>query len=331
MALREDFGIKILTANVLGTSEKEGYTKDDLMGANEAIRRLAENPNPENRYQIGQIMAYSVQDILEAREAEWLNRIAEVQDIPAGAKAEFKVDLDNIEAFIQAKGATTPRSKMFRKYVPVDTVEVSARPYVNYMELAMGKVDFSKYLTAAANRMEAEKMAYIDSVLTAAAKLMPMNAYASGSGIVKATLDDLIIRMGRLGHVTLLGDAYMVNKVSQLAGFSSTVTAITASDQMKYDFHRNGYIGFYNGADVVKYTSPLKAGTLDPIINYKWLWLLVAGQESPLKVVNEGVVTSMDQTNIDDHSYEVCLRQNFGAGFVLGNVPTIGGYEDTSA
>lgn len=67
MALREDFGIKILTANVLGTSEKEGYTKDDLMGANEAIRRLAENPNPENRYQIGQIMAYSVQDIFRSK------------------------------------------------------------------------------------------------------------------------------------------------------------------------------------------------------------------------------------------------------------------------
>lgn len=330
MALKDDFGVKILTANVLGTSEKEGYTKDDLHGANEAIMRLAENPNPENRYQIGQIMAYAVQDIMEAREADWLNRIAEVKDIPTGAKAEFRVDLDNIEAFIQAKGATTPRSKMFRKYVTVDTVEVSARPYVNYLELAAGKVDFSKLLASAANKMEMAKIGYINDCLTAAAKLMPMNAYASGAGVVKATLDDLIIRMGRLGDVTLLGDAYMLNKVSTLAGYNPSAVHIGVSDQMKYDFHRNGYIGTYNGADLVKYTSPLKSGSLDPIINYKWLWLLVNGQESPLKVVNEGTVTSLDQTNIDDNSYEVCLRQNFGVGFVLGNVPTIGAYEDTT-
>ena len=327
MANKEDIGVKIFTASALGNVEKMGYTSEDLKGANEEIMKLASNPSPENRYEIGQIMAYTVQDILSAKESNWLNKVAEVKDIPTGAKAEFRVDLDNIQAFIQAKGATTPRSKMFRRYQTVDTIEVSARPYVNYMELATGKVNFSDLLMRAANEMESKKVAYIDSVLRTAAATMPASAYASGSGIVKATFDGLLHRMSRLGQVTILGDIVPLSNLSALAGYKADNGM---SDEMRNEINKNGHIGRYLGADVVKYTSPLKTGTLDPVIDYKWLWLLVAGQESPLKVVNEGTVTSLDQTNIDDNSYEVCLRQNFGAGFILGNIPTIGAYQDTS-
>ena len=325
MANKEDIGVKIFTASALGNVEKMGYTSEDLKGANEEIMKLASNPSPENRYEIGQIMAYTVQDILSAKESNWLNKVAEVKDIPTGAKAEFRVDLDNIQAFIQAKGATTPRSKMFRRYQTVDTIEVSARPYVNYMELATGKVNFSDLLMRAANEMESKKVAYIDSVLRTAAATMPASAYASGSGIVKATFDGLLHRMSRLGQVTILGDIVPLSNLSALAGYKADNGM---SDEMRNEINKNGHIGRYLGADVVKYTSPLKTGTLDPVIDYKWL--LVAGQESPLKVVNEGTVTSLDQTNIDDNSYEVCLRQNFGAGFILGNIPTIGAYQDTS-
>lgn len=327
MANINDVGVKVFVANALGNSEKMGYTAADLKGANDEIMKLASNPSPENRYEIGQIMAYTVQDIMAAKESNWLHTIAEVKDIPTGAKAEFRVDLDNIQAFVQAKGATTPRSKMFRRYQTVETVEVSARPYVNYMELATGKVNFSDLLMKAANQMEAQKIAYIDNVLRTAAATMPTDAYASGSGIVKPTFDNLLHRMSRLGQVTILGDIVPLSGLSALAGYKADSGM---SDEMRNEINNVGHIGRYLGADVVKYTSPLKTGTLDPVIDYKWLWLLVAGQESPLKVVNEGTVTSLDQTNIDDNSYEVCLRQNFGAGFVLGNVPTIGAYQDTT-
>lgn len=325
MANKLDSGIQVLCASILGTTESKGISKVDVAEVNAEIQKLASNPNPENRYEIAQITGYAVQSIMETTE-DFLSRIAEVKTTAVGEKAQFKITKSGIRAFIQAKGSTTPRSKVVNKYVTLDTEEVAARPYINYLELASGKFDFANMITLAANEMTNAKLEKIDAVLRAGAASFITGAYGSGAGIVKATFDPILQNFQRLGKASIVGDIYVISKFNGIAGFNGTNAP---SDKIQDEIMANGHIGNYLGAGVVKFSNPLKMGTFTPVINQKWLYIL-AGLESPLKVVNEGDVVSLDQTNIDDNSYEVSMRQNFGAGVILGDIPTIGAYQDTT-
>lgn len=327
MAKKDDLAVKILTAETLGTTKNEGMNDVDVAEAHKVMSMLASHPTPDNRYEIAQITAFTVDNVMKTAET-WLSKIAEVKNVDKDEKAIFKVQPNTIKAYIQAKGSTTPRSKVFNKFITVDTLEVSARPYINYSEMTSGNYDFAKLITYASMEMEAQKLGYIDKVLRAAATSMEdFGTYASGAGIVKATFDKLLQKMQRLGNVSIIGDIYTLAKFNDVAGYKGTSAP---SDEIWNEIMQNGYMGRYLGANLFKIDSPLKAGTLDPIVNEKWCYL-IAGLESPLKVVNEGSVTSLDTTNIDDNSYEMVLRQNFGAGFVLGDVPTIGAYQDLTA
>lgn len=327
MAKRDDLAVQIFTAQVLNKADEAGFSKVDIAEANAEIQKLAAMPTPENRYQIAQVVGYTVDEVMRQQET-FLSQLADVKDIALGDKAQFKVNPNTMRAYIQAKGATTLRSRVMDKYITLDTVEVSARPYIDYMELATGKVDFAKLITQATNEMEAKKLMYIDQVLRAAAKegAFTQGSYAAGAGIVKATFDPLLFNMQRLGQVRILGDVAAVAGLSDIAGFAGNNVI---SDGAYDGLMKNGHIGNYLGSTVHKLYSPLKAGSYDPVIDKNWLYL-VTGNESPLKVVNEGEVQALDATNIDDNSYEMVLRQNFGAAFVVGDVSTIGAYENTT-
>ena len=60
---------------------------------------------------------------------------------------------EGIRAYIQAKGATTARSKIAEKALTVDTVSVSARPVINFVELRNG-MQMSTLIRDASYQME---------------------------------------------------------------------------------------------------------------------------------------------------------------------------------
>lgn len=321
--LKDSKGIKVLVASALGNE----YDSKDFAEVAEYMAKLAENPTPENRYEIAQILALTVQEVSVTAE-DWLNKIADTRKVGIGDKPKFKVDNNHIKAYIQAKGATTQRSRCTSKYFTVDTDEVSARPCINLYEMRSGKFDFADWIVKAAIAMNNAKIAKINAVLnTAFAANGALNgAYASGSGVVKATFDGLLHTAQRLGKANIIGDIAMVSKLSGIAGFNGSNET---SGKMVDEINENGFIGKYLGANVAKINNPCEADSLTPIISIDKLYI-TTGHESPLKVVEEGDVYSVDMTNIDSDEYEVCLRQYFGVAAVVGNVPTIFGYEDTA-
>lgn len=74
---------------------------------------------------------------------DWLNHVADTKRVGYGEKAAFKVKIDGIRAFLQAKAATPARSKVAHKQVTLDTIAVSARPVINLYELRTGRVQMS--------------------------------------------------------------------------------------------------------------------------------------------------------------------------------------------
>ena len=252
-----------------------------------------------------------------------------------GDKAQFKVKQEFIRAYIQAKGATTARSKVADRTFSLDTVAVSARPVINIVELKTGRVQMSDLIVDAAYQMELAKYGLLQRVLNDAAKTWKEPYYGTGNGIVKATFDPMVRHWTRLSAgaaPVILGDIEMTSKLADLTGFAAANNTQFSNDIIN-EQNNAGFIGRYIGANVVNLVNPLVAGTDDPLFNTNKLFILPSGADAsmrPLKYVEEGDVITMEQTNIDDQSYEVRLDQYIGAGIAYGDRPYISMYEDSA-
>lgn len=324
MSKKDKLGVKIFVASATGQLEKAGYTKDQLEEANKAIQLLASEPTPENRYQIAQIMSFVVDDLIAYNENA-IKAIADVKNVSMGDAAEFKVRKNEITAYVQAKGGTPFRSKIVNDVIPVTTYEISARPYVNFSELASGRVDFTELMVSAANEMTLKKIKIMEDALKAGVTALPNKATASGTEVVRASFNELFFRFARQGKTRVLGDVALLNKLSEFSGFDGVNNP---SDLAQEEIRKNAHVGTYLGATVHRLENPAIDSDLNPLLSYNALYVLT-GNESPLKFVNEGNVESIDQTNADDNSYEVILRQRCGAALAIGRIPTLGVYTVT--
>ena len=281
---------------------------------------------------IGQLVGFTVNEMTKPQ-SDWLNHVADVKHVGYGEKAAFKVKMDGIQAFIQAKGATPARSKIAHKQVTLDTIAVSARPVINLYELRTGRVQMADLIRDASNEMTTKQTEYIQSVLHTAAENWATPFYGSGSGIVKTVLNPMIQHWMRTGAVSLLGDIAIVSKLSEQTGFTAATTSQQFSPAVIDEVMRTGVIGSYYGAKVVNLVNPYLGDNVTPAIDTKRLYILPSGASSdmrPLKVLYEGDVQSTESTNIDDLAYEVRLDQWFGAGIVVGKTPTMSVYTDTT-
>ena len=303
--------------------------------ANQLIKDLASDPNPNNRYQIAQLVKFGVNDIIK-RDTNWLDQIADTKRVGFGDKAEFDVTLTGVRAFIQAKGATTPRTKESRKAFTMETISVSARPTINIVELQNGLANAGDIVAKASYQMDVNINRYIQQVLSAAASNWAAPYYNHGTGLVKATLDPMILHWLRTtGGATILADIAETNKLYGLTGFVAT-TNTQLNDAILGEQNANAFIGTYNAAKVVNLVNPFAEDGVNPdavVFDAKKIYILPNAIDTamrPLKVVFEGDVFSTEQTNIDDLSWEIRLDQYFNAGIAYGDRPYLSVYADDS-
>lgn len=302
--------------------------KDDAQykDAVDQVRSLASRPTADNRYEIAQIIRYAVDANLNQK-LDYLDIIADVIRTEYGAKAEFEMEIDNLKAFFQAKASTTERSKVGKKFATLSTQEVSVRPYVNFHELATGKVDVGQLITKASEKMEIAITKKVQTVLYAGFSGLASPNFASGAGVVKNTFDPILTSMSRVAKPVILGDAAVLSKLTALTGFNNVV-----AESLALEHNQNGFIGTYLGGNVVKLNNPFEVNSLtNTMLRQDLIYVIPAGSNSlrPLKIHLEGDVQSMEATNIDDKSYEVRLDKYVGVG-LIGDTKFLGIYEDTT-
>lgn len=300
--------------------------------ADKLIKDLASDPSPNNKYQISQLVKFAVNDIVK-HDTNWLDLIADTKRVGFGDKAEFDVKLPGVRAFIQAKGATTPRTKNSRKAFTMETISVSSRPFINIVELQNGLANAADLINDASYQMEVAINRHVQSVLTAAASNWQAPYYGTGSGLVKATLDPMIIHWIRTtGGAAILGDIAELNKLGPLTGWTSTTNTQQYADQLIVEQNANVFLGTYLGAKAIALSNPfVEDGTDSVVFDTDKLYILPTGVDAgmrPLKVVFEGDVFSTEATNIDDLSWEIRLDQYFNAGIAYGDRPYMGVYLD---
>lgn len=329
---KEDQIVEIAVA----AARKERLDSEVVKNADKLIHDLASEGSPENKYQISQLVSFAVNDLVK-QDTNFLDIIADTQRVGFGDKAEFDVKLPGIKAFIQAKGATTPRTKNAYKSVTLDTLSVSARPVINRVRLQNGLVSAAEVINDASFQMQCAIMKYIQDVLLNSAANWGTGYYGAAGGLVKATLDPMITKwIGIAGGAAIFGDIAETSGLANLTGFVANATsgAMQFSGNIIDEQNKNGVIGTYQGAQVVKMINPLlEDGTDGQLLDTKKLYIVPTGIEAamrPLKVVFEGDVFSTEQTNIDDLSWEIRLDQYFGAGIAKGVRPYMSVYSDTS-
>lgn len=316
--------IKVLAAQ----ARRERVDSSAVEEASQIITELAQDMSPQSRHQIAQTMAYTL-DELQQGSLDFLGRVADIKNVALGDKCMFNVKTGTIKAYIQAPGATTARSYIAGKQMTMTTKEISARPAINVVDLRMGRVNMGDLIREANETITNMKLHEIEKVLHAAIDDFGSPFYATGSGIVKTTLDEQLAYFRRLGPVAIVGDMAAVSQLSNIAGMAMN-PANQFSNEMINEYNSNGFIGKYVGSDVIAMNNAYDGGTTTPVLSTEWLYLIPSSMSSDarnLKVVNEGTVQSFESQNIDDLVFEVRLDQRFGAAFCSGKLPTIGAYK----
>lgn len=329
--MKNSNAVKVIVAQ----ARHESVDSDIASRTNEMIRELAKNPNPNNRYQIAQLVGFAVNEIARPR-TNWMDLIADVKRVGYGEKAQFKVRLEGIRAYVQAKGATTARSKIADKTMSLETLAVSARPSINLVELQNGQVNMADVINDAAYQMELAEYAHIQKVLNDAYKTTGSIAAAPyfgyGTGLVKTTVDPMIRHWVRVSGVapSLLGDIDVTSQIAEMTGFETSTTSKRYADSIMEEQNAAGFIGVYNASKVVNLINPLIDGTDTPVFDTNKLFIIPGGVDAsmrPLKVVFEGDVQSQEEQNIDDKTLDIRLDQYFNAGIVYGDRPYMSVYE----
>lgn len=321
--------IKVLASQAANKAVKP----EDAQQAAEIVRELSKEMTPENRHQIAQAIGYSVQE-LQRGSLDFLSRVADQKNIGYGDKALFNVKSHGIKAYIQAKGSTTARSYVTDRQVSVHTQEISARPAINIWDLRTGKVNIADLIREANEEITNKKLVMIESVLHDAIDNYATPFYGTGTGVVQATLDQQVDYFSRLGSVSLIGDRAAVRQLAPFAGMAmnpgtNTDPFYQYSNDIINERNGNGFIGRYNGCDVIAMANSYEYGKTTPILAADWIYIVPAGMSADarnLKVVEEGGINAFESQNIDDLVFEVRLDDWFGAAFVSGVLPTIGAY-----
>lgn len=130
---RDCNAVRVLAAQARGERVDSGVREN----LDNLTKDLASDFNPQNRHIIAQLVGFAVNEMTRPQ-MNLMQVIGDAKQVPLGAKAAFKVQTEGVQAFIQAKGSTTPRSKVASKQVTLDTVSISARPVLNVVELQTG-------------------------------------------------------------------------------------------------------------------------------------------------------------------------------------------------
>ena len=304
MAIKVERGMKLIKV-LAAQNRNERIDSDKIDEANQIVSELAQDLNPQNRHEIGQIVAYTVEE-LQQHALDFLGTVADIKNINYGEKAAFKVRHGGIKAVIQAKGATAPRSYVSDSQILVETKEIAARPAINIIDLRTGRVQIGDLIREANEEITKKKLAMVQQVLHASISHYGTPWFAqSVTTLNQQALDAQIAYFRRFGPVTLLGDMAIVSQLSPFTGMAMNSTSMQYSGNLIDEHNNLGFNGNYNGCAVVGMVNAYEEDGVTPVLDPKWIYILPGGQTAEarnLKLVNEGGVNSMDSQSIDDRT-----------------------------
>lgn len=309
---------------------------EDYQKAQAKIKELASVPNPNNLFELAQIVGFLVDDRF-MQDTQYIDLIADVKKIAEGEKARFKMKKGTVTALWQAKGSTAQRSAVGTAYKTLDTDEISCAPSIELEQMRNGQIDFSSLVADASRAMENKLITQIETVIEAAWDDLGSPWYASASGVTSA-IDPLITAVGRLGSPVIMGDVAAIAKFIGLSGFqwgtASNLDNSSIPNSMREEFHRTGITSFYRGAKLMQLVNPLMNDTdmTTTLLDQGYLYIVPAGasrEDRPIKVVYEGDIDTYENKLVQSRILEIPMYKKVGVG-IASTRNGFAFFEDTS-
>ncbi len=317
--------VTIATDAIRGRGSKEFSTaerSDALRNAFVEMNGGSTKINPKNFYR-GNALFELVQEIIPViidegiKNDNTLMKLVEYRNIADGDEAEF--DTQGKANFVvrdAAAGIMGVRRQRIEDgdSVPIKTTVHTVRVYDGLNRFLAGRVDFNTFVQGVADAFK---------------KQIAEDAYACLNGITAATagLNATYVQTGSFDEGKLIALIQHVEaatgKIATIYGTKAAlrkVTTATVSTEAKSDMYNFGFYGRFNGTNMVEMKQAHKAGTDTFALDDTKLWI-VASDEKPVKVVNEGdgILNTKEATENADLTQEYVYIQAYGTGVICGD------------
>jgi len=315
--------VEIFTNIVYGKDvSKYGKKVDTVMDKIKMLATAANDGNSQATTELNAIRTITIQQPLEKRLA--INSaMGTVTKVGFNEEMRYEIyEMQGQKSRIQASSGSFVFPTVKKRTGIMTTQTSTGGVLVDYRELQSGATDGfamanEQVVTDLTNQMVLSHINALRAGITAATTLKNYS-----EGITKTNVENTRKLAKRFGtSVTIMGDYSAVNKLGDLANFS-TVSAGTEFRFPEYvmeEVMKTGLIKVYKGSIVVELPNSYNMIDLNtagdfyaPQLPTTDLWFLPQGIMSPLQIGLKGNLTSMEGTDLNSRSRAIRYDWEFG-------------------
>ena len=303
---------QIPTNYALSLTDMEGTLRDKFR---DLVPKGNYNAFQQNKWQIFSIIQEVTDDILPIKIRDRIGAFAEVRSVAQGDKIRFnlKKGRKNVKRFITKVGlaGVYERVRLDRDYIELSMEALGGACYIEFEQYLDGQFDFTDLTNMVIDQIEDSIYEEIYNELIACfAGLLTPNK-ATVAGFDAAQMNNLIATVG----------AYGVPNIFCLPTFAATITpeAAFVGDIDKAEKRDRGYIGKYNGANIIVIPQSFEDETnATNIFEPEYAFIIPSSEERIVKVGFEGQLQMRDIQNAD-WSLEVQMYKKYGCTILSTN------------
>lgn len=294
-----------------------GQTSEAIRAALIEMNGGSKKINPKNFYRGSQLYSL-VQELIPViinegfKDEDAIFSLVDYKNVADGDEEEFYIEGNSL--FIVADAAAGIKGVRRQRIdngqvVTVKTAVKTVRVYEELNRLLAGKVSFDKFVDAVAKSFKQQILADAYKAL----KEISQNTIGLNSDYVKAGSFDEDTLIALIGHVEVA-----TGKPARIIGTKAAlrkVTTAVVSDEAKSDLYNVGHYGKFNGTEMVCLRQNHVPGSSTFAVDDTKIFV-VAGDDKPIKVVNEGegLLIEGNAINNADLTQEYVYGQTFGVG-----------------
>jgi hypothetical protein len=335
--------VEIFSALATGKDvSKYGNKVDTTMNRIKELCAKAHNGDFGAKAEFNSIVRYALEPHLQTQ-IQLFNFMGTFKEIGYDEQAMVKTyKHESIRSNFQAsQGDPTFGTHVWEEY-PILTKTISSGYAVNYREVASGNLDkISEGMQQVQVDMMNKAMLYVIHTLYNGIKnAHGVKYFAENSGIIKASVDDIVKKVRRFGRPSLTGDYSVVSQLNSFAGFKADPTDAKntfLSEAVMNEIRQTGLLSTYNGSAIVETPNQYNLTKLnaagdnfDTYLPEGLLFVIPQAAIAPLQIFKRGGLTSMSGNDVITGTEMTRFDMEIGADLAKGREYEIGLISDTN-
>jgi hypothetical protein len=302
----------------------------ELAEARETMKMLASKVDEDKgiRKEMGEILTKVVNEAFQQK-TNYIDLFADTVRTGINVRQNFEYIQDGTFAQQTAKGVAAERGTISKVYDTITTKHISTRPYIQWLDLKSGRINFDDIVLRSVEKMETLMVQDIETTMYDAFSTFSDPNYNSGTGIDQTILSAQIDAFARAsdGAVSLIGDVTALSGIDSISGFASKLP-----ESLALQYNKDRFIGVFHGANVVQLPNPFVRGSLtDTVLRTDLLYIVPSGVASmrPLKIQFEGDIWFREKEDFDTGDWEQAMGMIYGAKVMSIDTVMMGMYKKT--